>query len=224
MSEAVERTAPLELGQLLRARQPADRDAAWEQLIARHSRLLLAVARSFGGSRDDAMERFTFILEKCRESDFRRLRAFDPNGGASFTTWLTLAARRLCTDYHRALYGRRRSKIEEADQVSNRRATRRALVDAVSEELDLESIADRRAEMPDVAVVRSECASLLQRAIAELTPRERLLLALRFEDDLSASRIADVLGAPTPFHVYRQLHALLARLRATLVQRGLDGG
>ena len=59
--------------------------------------------------------------------------------------------------------------------------------------------------------------------MSDLTPRERLLLALRFEDELSASRIASVLELPTPFHVYRYLNAVLSRLRAALVQRGLDG-
>jgi RNA polymerase sigma factor (sigma-70 family) len=224
MSEVIERTAaPLELGLLLGARQPADRDAAWERLIARHSRLLLSVARSYGGDRDQAMERYTFILDKCRESDFRRLRAFDPNGGASFATWLTIAARRLCTDHYRALYGRRRSKGDENHDVLDRRAARRALVSAVGEELNLELIVDASAESPDAAAVRAECSSLLHEAIAELSPRERLLLALRFEDDLPASRIASALGLATPFHVYRQLNAILARLRSVLVQRGVDG-
>lgn len=222
MSDAAERPAPLELGLLLRAQQSADRDAAWEQLIARHSRLLLAVARSYGGSHDDAMERYTFILDKCREADFRRLRAFDPAGGASFSTWLTIAARRLCTDHHRVLYGRRRPHTDEAAPVLARRASRRALVDIVGEELNLERFMDASAVSPEVEVVRSERTSVLNRAIAELTPRERLLLALRFEDDLSASRIAEVIGAPSPFHVYRRLNAILARLRSTLLRRGLD--
>jgi RNA polymerase sigma factor (sigma-70 family) len=223
MSELTERTTPLELGLLLRAGQPADRDAAWEQLISRHSRLLLAVARSNGGSRDDAMERYTYILEKCREADFRRLRSFDPAGGASFATWLTVMARRLCTDHHRTRYGRRRAKSAEAAHVANRRAARRALVDAVTDELDLDLMADPGAVSPDVAAVRSEISTLLRDSMAELAPRDRLLLALRFEDDLPASRIAGVLGMPTPFHVYRQLNSVLARLRASLMRRGLDG-
>jgi hypothetical protein len=35
--------------------------------------------------------------------------------------------------------------------------------------------------------------------------------------------MAGIIGQPTAFHVYRQLNSILARLRAALVARGLDG-
>jgi hypothetical protein len=49
-----------------------------------------------------------------------------------------------------------------------------------------------------------------------------LLLALRFEDDLSASRISRMLGLPTPFNVYRRLNVVLRQLRAGLEARGIN--
>jgi RNA polymerase sigma factor (sigma-70 family) len=212
--------AVLELS-LLHAAESAVREAAWERLIARHSRLLLAVARSFGGDHDDTMERYAFMLEKCREHDFRRLRAFDPTGPAAFSTWLTVTARRLCVDHDRAQSGRRPSTPNTDSD--NRRALRRALAGNASAGADIASIADDAAVSAETAAVRAERDASLRRAIATLPPRERLLLALRFEDNLSASRIAAVLHVPTPFHVYRQLNATLARLRAFLVQDGIDG-
>ena len=92
MGDATASSAAFELNQLLRSSEVSVREAAWERLIAGHTRLLLAVAQSFGGGHDEAMDRYSFVLEKCRESDFRRLRAFDIYGGASFSTWLTIAA------------------------------------------------------------------------------------------------------------------------------------
>jgi DNA-directed RNA polymerase specialized sigma subunit len=65
--------------------------------------------------------------------------------------------------------------------------------------------------------------SLLRAELARLAPREKFLLALRFQDELSASRISRILGLPTPFHVYRQLSGILSRLRTALTARGLDG-
>ena len=56
-------TVPLQLAQLLRAPDGATRAAAWDELIANHTRLLLAVARSFGGAHDDTMDRYSYILE-----------------------------------------------------------------------------------------------------------------------------------------------------------------
>lgn len=120
-------TAPVQLLELLRAPEAALRDSAWEQLIGSHTRLLLAVARSFGGGHDSTMDRYAHVLEKLRESDFRRLRTFQQGRGASFSTWLTVTARRLCLDHHRALYGR--SARDGAPVAGEPRGVRRALVD-----------------------------------------------------------------------------------------------
>jgi RNA polymerase sigma factor (sigma-70 family) len=214
--------APLVLGELLGASDSVGREAAWEELISRHTRLLLAVARSFHGGHDEAMERYAFILGKLRESDFHRLRTFDPSAGASFSTWLAVAARRFCLDHHRSLYGRHRQTLA-TDQAEALRTVRRSLVDSLGGEIDVDLVPDSTALAADAQAVLAERNSLLARELCRLAPRERLLLALRFQDGLSASRVARVLGLPTPFHVYRQLNAVLAQLRGALIARGLDG-
>lgn len=212
---------PLELGQLLQASTPTVREAAWEELIAAHTRLLLAVARSFGGSSDQAMDRYAFILEKLRESDFRRLRTFRSDGGARFSTWLTIAARRLCLDHHRALYGRTRERGISSEAVVLHRI-RRTLLEPVSDTQALESIADSTIVAAEVRAALAERDSILRQELQRLPARERLILALRFEDDLPASRIASIVGLPNQFVVYRQLNTTLSRLRAVLESRGID--
>jgi RNA polymerase sigma factor (sigma-70 family) len=214
--------APLVLGELLRASDSVEREAAWEDLISRHTRLLLAVARSFRGGHDEAMERYAYILGKLRESDFHRLRTFDQDAGASFSTWLAGAARRLCLDYHRSLYGRQRATLA-TDRSEELRTFRRSLVDSLGAEIDTDLLPDSATLAADAQAVMTERNSLLAAELRRLTPRERLLLALRFEDGLSASRMARTLGLPTPFHVYRQLNGVLTRLRVALTARGLDG-
>jgi RNA polymerase sigma factor (sigma-70 family) len=214
--------ASLVLGELLRASDSVEREAAWEELISRHTRLLLAVARSFRGGHDEVMERYTYILGKLRESDFHRLRTFDENAGASFSTWLAGAARRLCLDHHRSLYGRQRATLA-ADRTEESRSFRRSLVHSLGVEIDTELLPDSATLTADAQAVMAERDSLLAAELIRLTPRERLMLALRFEDGLSASRMARTLGLRTPFHVYRQLNSVLARLRAALIARGLDG-
>ena len=222
MSDATASSAAFELNELLRSSEVGVREAAWERLIAAHTRLLLAVARSFGGGHDEAMDRYSFILEKCRESDFRRLRAFDINGGASFSTWLTIAARRLCLDHDRSRYGRHRATLESGEP-NTKRPLRRTLANAICVEIDTNLLPDTTALPADARAIRDERDATLQSALATLTARDRLLLALRFDDDLSASKIAGLLGVPTPFHVYRMLNSVLGRLRALLISRGIDG-
>ena len=214
--------APLSLGQLLRASDTGEREAAWEGLISRHTKLLLAVARSFRGGHDETMERYAYILGKLRESDFRRLRTFSPDAGASFSTWLAVAARRLCLDYHRSLYGRQRPTLAAATS-DELRKLRRSLVESVGTEMETDLLPDSVSLPADVQTALAERNSLLRAELLRLTPREKLLLALRFQDALSASRIAEILGIPSQFAIYRQLNSILARLRTALTARGLDG-
>lgn len=214
--------APLELHQLFCAPDAPEREAAWEELIARHTRLLLAVAASFGGGHDAKMERYAYVLEKLREHDFRRLRVFKAQGRARFSTWLTVAARNLCLDYTRAHYGRSRDVADEKRSIALRRMRRR-LADWIGEDFDFELIPDNGAASADAALSCAERNTQLAALLRDLPARDRLLLSLRFEDDLSASEIKDVLHLPTPFHVYRRLNALLAQLRALLERRGIDG-
>jgi len=214
--------APLVLGELLHTSDSVEREAAWEVLISRHTRLLLAVARSFRGGHDEVMERYSYILGKLRESDFHRLRTFDPEAGASFSTWLAASARRLCLDYHRSVYGRQRPTLA-TDRSETLRTLRRSLVDSLGAEIDADLLPDSATLAADAQAVLAERNRLLAAELFRLTPRERLILALRFQDELSASRIAAILGLPTPFNVYRQLNSILARLRAGLTARGLDG-
>jgi RNA polymerase sigma factor (sigma-70 family) len=213
---------PLKLGQLLRAPDSAIREAAWEELIAAQTRLLLAVARSYGGGHDEVMDRYSYVLEKLREADFRRLRAFSPGRGASFSTFLTVTARRLCLDFHRSRFGRKRVDSDQSD-ADALRLIRRNLFESLAQEVDTDSLPDITALSPDELAVRDERDSRLRIALGTLQARERLLLVLRFEDGHSASRIADMLGLSTPFHAYRAINAVLARLRVALVASGVDG-
>jgi RNA polymerase sigma factor (sigma-70 family) len=214
----------LDLSARLHAPEREVREAAWDELIARQTGLLMSVARSFHGDRDQVMERYAYVLEKLRERNFHRLRAFQPQGRASFSTWLTVAARRLCLDHERARYGRDREpeQLEHKRQNTLLRSLRRRLADSEGEFIEVDQLSNESAGSADARMIRSETDDRLRGALATLTPRDRLLLSLRFEDDLSAARIAETLGLPTPFHVYRHLNAILATLRRFLVSRGID--
>ena len=202
---------------LFGARDEATREAAWAEFAQTHSRLLLHVARSVGRDYDAAMDAYAFVLEKLREEDFRRLRCYAADGRSKFTTWLVVVVRRLCLDHHRQRYGRLRSDAPGDQQAHE---ARRRLQDLIAADLDLtpETVGDAHQSLET-----DERRAMLVSVIAGLTPRDRLLLKLRYEDDLSAREIAGLLGLPTPFHVYRRLKSLLAELRRALHDHGLDG-
>jgi RNA polymerase sigma factor (sigma-70 family) len=203
-----------ELSRLLQARSEAVRDDAWTEFIRVHHRLLLHVARSATKDVDTAMDAYTFILDRLRADDFRRLHAFAADGRSTFTTWLVVVAKRLCIDFVRSRYGRTDRPVS-AD-ANDPDAMRRRLADLAGAELDLAALCDPSERTPETLLDAALVRQALHDAITELEPRERLLLALRFEDDLTAERIAITLQMSSAFHVYRQLNRIFGKLRRRL--------
>jgi len=210
---------PLTLSRLHDASDGAERDTAWADFIAAHSALVLHVCRSTARDHDAAMDAYALVLEALREDGCRRLRAYVPDGKTKFTTWLVVVTRRLVLDYFRQRYGRSRS---EDPAHRDEQATRRRLEDLVAEEIEPDQL-ESASNSPDRAVRRVELTDALRRAIQDLDPADRLLLALRFGDDRPIRDIARALGFPSVFHVYRRLGGVLSTLRLELARRGVEG-
>ena len=211
---------PPELHRLIAA-SPADQDQAWTRLLEAYSRLVLHVARSLCHDRDEAMDAYAHVLEQLRANDFSRLRAFSPDGRGKFSTWLVAVVRRLCLDYVRQSHGRVRGE-PHSERSRLERAARRRLHNLDGQEVELSSLPAERESVDDV-LSAAEVREALSVAVEALAPADRLLLALRFEDDLSAPRIAQILKLPSPFHVYRRLEAITRTLRQHLRARGFEG-
>jgi len=194
---------------------------AWKTFLETHSRLLLHTARTLGRDYDAAMDAYAYLLEQLRRDDFRRLRAYIPDGRTKFTTWLVVVARRMCLDHLRQRYGRPQ---DAGSRSSSTRALRRQLVDLLVEELDPSGRSDPAAvDDPETQLRLRELSRALTDALGGLEPKDQLLLRLRFDDGLPAREIGQVMGFPTPFHVYRRLNLLLDRLRVELGRRGVQG-
>ena len=78
-------------------------------------------------------------------------------------------------------------------------------------------------DVPDVAVLPTShdplLAATLRRLVAELAPPARLVVTLRFQEDLQLNEIADILEMPINT-VKSHLHRSLETLRSQLVERG----
>lgn len=209
-------TSPPELLRLFNASDASARESAWAAFVKVHSRLLLHTAHSLGGGYDAAMDRYSYVLAQLQRDDFRRLRRYAADGRGKFSTWLVVVARRLCLDHHRQRYGRVRDREDRAEHDSRRR-----LADLVTVQIDLTQIQDSSAADPESDYAALELRGNLESVLAGLEPRDRLLLRLRFDDELPASEIARVMGFPTPFHVYRRLNHLLGELRVVLTRKGV---
>lgn len=211
------------LADLLRliAATPSDQDQAWTRFLDAYSRLVLHVARSVFQDRDEAMDAYAHVLEQLRTNDFARLRAFSPEGRGKFSTWLVAVVRRLCLDFARRSHGRRRGD-PRSDRSRLERIARRRIHELEGNDAELSRVPAEHAS-PFEVLSAGEVREALSVALDALTPADRLMIALRFEDDLSAQQIANVLKLPSPFHVYRRLDAITRTLRQHLQARGFEG-
>jgi RNA polymerase sigma factor (sigma-70 family) len=213
---------PPVLVSLVGATRPATRDAAWSSFINSHNKLLLHVARSLGGDYDAVMDRYAYILEQLRSDNFRRLRAFVADGRSEFSTWLVVVAQRICLDHYRHRYGRNRHPAASVDTAhDDDAAARRRLVDLIGADVDLSSLSDSDAPNQEEALRAADTYQALESVLEHLDSHDRLLLKLRFEDDLPVAEIAENLGLPTRFHVYRRLSSVLEKLRVELRRSGI---
>ena len=212
--------SPPELGRLLESTSFAEREQAWRAFLDSYSRLLLRTAHSLGGDHDAVMDRYAYILDWLQRDDYARLRAYVPDGRCQFSTWLVVVARRLCLDHHRRLYGEASAASDPG--AAERRATRRRLVDLVREQIEVAELSGPSTDSPDWGVRSLELGKTLEDAVAALEPGDRLLLKLRFEFDLPMREIADIVRAPSVFHLYRRLRHILAGLRESLARQGIE--
>ncbi len=82
-------------------------------------------------------------------------------------------------------------------------------------EMGLES-GDWVGEAPPLPIERKEELRLLAEAVEAMEPEDQLLLQLRFEQDLSAPQIAEIMGYPKYSYVYTRLRTVLERMRKLL--------
>lgn len=210
---------PPELSRLLSASERVEQEEAWGAFISSHSRILLHTCRAVVHDHDAVMDGYAYVLEALHEDCYRRLRAYVPRGTTRFTTWLVVVVRRLLLDHYRHRYGRPRSGDPAR---RDEHLARRRLEDLVAVEVDPDQLTTASSTSPDLGIRRQELTELLRQALGELPPAERLLLALRFEDERPVQDIAATMQLPTVFHVYRRIAAALSHLKHALARRGVE--
>ena len=220
-SDVLPPITPPELRPILEPGDHAAREAAWDEFVARYSRLLLHMARNVMPDRDGVMDAYAYLLEQLRRDEFKALRAYATDPRSRFSTCLAVVARRTCVDFYRQRHGRPRGE-GKARHIQSARTARNNLLRLSGLPAELGLIVDPASESPDRRLRSAELFSALDAARAALSVEDRLLLRLRFDEDLSASAIASILGMPSPFHVYRRIKLICNELRNRLTARGIE--
>jgi RNA polymerase sigma factor (sigma-70 family) len=175
----------LPLFEALRSENPRD---GWGEFLNVYSPVLYQTARASTSNDEDASDCYLHICEQLAKQNFRRLLRFDPEGKASFTTWLRVVARNLCFDWHRKRYGRRRPfKTLEALsplelEVYHHRFLRRSSLE--------ETLAHLEPVFP--AVNLAQLANIEENLQRTLTPRQHWILSSRSsESDSSVALLSN---------------------------------
>jgi membrane fusion protein (multidrug efflux system) len=146
---------------------------AFEILIERYQRRMLAVARRFARTREDAED----IVQQSFQKAFVHLHKFE--GKSSLSTWLTRIAINEALMWLRRGHGLREVSI---DDLSGNEET------ALRPEMR-----DSRAG-PESAFLQGERSRILSAAMDRLTPRTRKAIELRELGELSTKEAARVMG------------------------------
>jgi RNA polymerase sigma factor (sigma-70 family) len=194
------------------AANASTRERAWAEFLADYNKLILHVCHKFGGGYDAVMDRYAFVLQQLQRDEMRWLSGFDISGRGKFTTWFVVVLRRICLDERRKRYGRPQAKTAAAEEQDR---VRRDLVDLIATQIDSVQIADAGG-LPDEVAAAAELRDTLNMAVSTLDPEDRLILRFRFEQELSVPEIAKLIGAQSPFHVYRRIDKILTSLRQQL--------
>ena len=167
---------------------------AFEVLIERYQRRILAVARRFTRTREDAED----IIQQSFQKAFVHLHEFE--GKSSFSTWLTRIAINEALVFLRK--GRRGREVSIDDLRGN------------EETPLLPEMSDSHAD-PEGAFLQGERIRILSAAMNKLTPGIRTAIELRELGELSTKDAARVMGLSVAavkgrvFQGRRKLHEVL---------------
>ena len=159
---------------LIRAAQAGDREA-FEQLVRAYDHSILRLAMNMLRSPEDARDVYqeTFLRVYRNLGNFR----FD----CSFHTWIYRIATNICLD----LLRKRKVRKEESPVLMTPEGT----VDR------FESVADPSAELdPQRHLLSGQIRTRVKEALAELSPRERMVFEMRHYEGLRLRNIGEVLG------------------------------
>src|SRR5258705_2263797 len=85
-----------------------DPEEAWGVFLDEYSTTIFQVVRHIERDSDSVPDCFQFVCERLSANSFLRLRKFQPQGPAVFSTWLRAVVRNLCLDWRRKRFGRHR--------------------------------------------------------------------------------------------------------------------
>ena len=178
--------------ELIKLAQNGDADA-FEQLVFRHDKKVLTMAAQYVASSDDAKD----IYQEVFLNVFRNLKRF--RFQSEFSTWLHRITVNVCLTH----------------VARGRRGVRQTVRSERGEEDGNEEPAGRDEILPDRHAEGAELRSRIQEAMMGLSPKQTMVVSLRFQEGYKIHEIASMMGCTTGT-VKRYLFVATRKLRNQL--------
>lgn len=266
---ANERLTSFSSSELIARLRSGDRSEAWQQFLGVYSPVIMHIAGQYEHHHERLSDCYLFVCEKLSDNGFHRLLSFQPEGSATFRSWLNVVIVNLCNDWRRQSQGRVRpfksiGKLSTFDQMVfkysfQQRLSLQACLASMQapfpelNEFRLASAISRLNESltqkqhwllstrlrktvsldqdaadgsplepiepgpgPEQSIAQSQAREKLHQALAQLSPHQRLLIKLRYQQELSLKEVARLTQLGDPFRARRHIRAALDALASHL--------
>jgi RNA polymerase sigma factor (sigma-70 family) len=167
---------------------------------------------------EEGHECYVYVLDKIMEKNYAVINAFQ--GRSTFKTYLVSITNRLAIDFYRHRYGRTSTKSnpEQPSPKKNRLKTVSAI--------DLENLSDE-GHLDETVIQREDqeakkrLVGIVKAQLSELSPEDRLLLKMKYEDNFKISEIAEILKLDQK-KTYRKINKILSDLKEEFLKKGLN--
>ena len=189
-----------------------------QESIKPHLKLIESICLKRFNYSEDGHECYVHVLGKLMENNYARVNAFQ--GRSTFKTYLVSITNRLAIDFYRHRYGKTSKKAADEQPVPKKNPLKIVPIK------DQESLSDKKLLEDDVIdnevkETKNRLEALVKTHLSDLSPEDRLLLKMKYEDDFKVSEIAGILKLDQK-KTYRRINSILAAFRDKIMDEGID--
>ena len=183
-----------------------------------HIKLIESICLKRFNYSEEGHECFVHVLDRLMENNYARVNAFQ--GRSTFKTYLVSITTRLAIDFYRHRYGKI-SKKSNPEQITSKRSYLKVVPITDQENLSDEKPLDHIVIKKEDEDAGKRLEEILQSLVSDLSPEDRLLLKMKYDDDFKVSEIAALLNLDQK-RTYRKIDAILSSLKEKILKEHVD--
>ena len=167
---------------------------------------------------EDGHECYVYVLDKIMENNYAVINAFQ--GRSTFKTYLVSITNRLAIDFFRHRYGRT-SKTSNPEQSAPKKNQLKTVSIIDPENWSDEGRLDETVIQREDQEAKKSLEGIVKTQLSELSPEDRLLLKMKYEDNFKVSEIAEILKLDQK-KTYRKINKILSDLKEEFLKKGIN--